>query len=119
MKILTTNNRRPTTRMQKTVMILLLVVSCWSLVTPVFAQSVMSSGTYKIESDSLNSGGIRSTSGTYGVEDTAGEVGTGRSNSSSLGLFEAGYQGMRTDVAAPTVVPPSAPTNLSATAMSS
>jgi protein-S-isoprenylcysteine O-methyltransferase Ste14 len=92
-----------------------------SLGTPFFAmaQQAMSSATYKIESDSLNSGGTRSTSGSYGVEDTAGEVSTGRSHSSNFGLFEAGYQGMRTDIAAPTNVAPTTPTNVAAAVVSS
>jgi hypothetical protein len=51
----------------------------------------MQSGSYKIESDSVNFGGARSTSSTYTLEDTLGEVGTGESSSAAYRLG-AGYQ---------------------------
>lgn len=53
----------------------------------------MSSGTYKIQSDSINFGGTRSTSTTYRIEDTAGEIATGDSQSASYKMH-AGYQQM-------------------------
>lgn len=52
---------------------------------------VMQSSSYRIESDSMNMGGARSSSGSYSLEDTVGEVGTGESSSSSYNLG-AGYQ---------------------------
>lgn len=54
----------------------------------------MSSGIYKIQSDSVNIGGVRSTSSTYLIEDTAGETGTGDS-ASSIYKVSAGYQSMQ------------------------
>jgi hypothetical protein len=51
----------------------------------------MQSGSYKIESDSVNFGGARSTSSTYTIEDTLGEIGTGDSRSAAYALG-AGYQ---------------------------
>ncbi len=55
---------------------------------------VMSSTNYKIQSDSVNSGGILSNSGSYKLEDTVGEIGTGDSTSASYKL-RAGYQAMQ------------------------
>jgi hypothetical protein len=52
---------------------------------------VMQSSSYRIESDSLNFGGNRSTSSSYALEDTAGEIATGYSSSSSY-VLGAGYQ---------------------------
>lgn len=62
---------------------------------------VMQSASYRIESDSMNMGGARSTSGSYSLEDTAGEVGTGESSSTSYQLG-AGYQQMLEDYLAMT-----------------
>lgn len=59
----------------------------------VFAESMQSSG-YKIQSDSINAGGVRQTSDNYQSEDTIGEVGTGLSGSDSYSL-RAGYQQMQ------------------------
>lgn len=53
----------------------------------------MSSGSYKIQSDSVNFGGVRSSSGSYSMEDTAGEVATGESSSDTYKMH-AGYQQM-------------------------
>lgn len=58
--------------------------------THVVAQ-VMQSSSYRIESDSMNMGGGRSTSSTYVLEDTVGEVATGDSESATYKLG-AGYQ---------------------------
>src|SRR4051812_9818123 len=52
---------------------------------------VMSSGSYKVQSDSLNFAGAHSTSGSYALEDTAGEIATGNSQSANNHV-EAGYQ---------------------------
>ncbi len=51
----------------------------------------MSSGSYKIQEDSLNFGGGKSNSGSYIIEDTAGEVGTGELTGGALKV-QAGYQ---------------------------
>lgn len=53
----------------------------------------MSSSNYSITADSLNSGGILSSSPSYLLEDTVGEAGTGLSSSASFNL-SAGYQAM-------------------------
>lgn len=55
----------------------------------------MQSSNYKIQQDSMNAGGIRSTSATYAMEDTVGEQATGYSSSTSFNL-KAGYQQMNT-----------------------
>src|SRR5690242_13754867 len=81
----------------------------------VLAQA-MSSGSYKIQIDSVNIGGGNSSSNSYGIEDTVGEVGTGGSSSGSYAL-NAGYQqNLEDDIdfTAPTI-----PANLVATAVSS
>lgn len=62
--------------------------------TQVAWAQTMTSGTYKIQSDSLNFSGNRSSSGTYTMEDTAGEVATGE-GASSLYKIKAGYQQMQ------------------------
>lgn len=54
----------------------------------------MQSSTYKIQSDSLNVGGLESVSSTYKLNDTLGEVGTGDSNSSTYNMH-AGYWQMQ------------------------
>lgn len=55
---------------------------------------VMQSGSYQIQSDSINFGGGLSTSTNYSLESTGGEVATGDSESSSYKL-KAGYQQMQ------------------------
>jgi hypothetical protein len=55
---------------------------------------VMHSGSYKIQSDSINAGGSTAESTNYSLEDTAGEVGSGESQSGSYGLH-AGYWQMQ------------------------
>lgn len=59
----------------------------------IYAQ-VMSSGSYRIQSDSINFGGGLSSSTNYVVSDTLGEVGTGFSSSTSYAL-NSGYQFMQ------------------------
>lgn len=66
---------------------------CVALVQITSAQ-VMSSTNYKIQSDSVNVGGGRSTSTNYGLESTMGEVATGISSSTNYQLL-AGYQQMQ------------------------
>ncbi|MBX4200274.1 hypothetical protein KW790_02340 [Candidatus Parcubacteria bacterium] len=96
--------------------VLIALMLSMTLTNSVLAQSVMNSGTYKMESDSINVAGVRSASPTYSLEDTAGEVATGRSHSTSFKLFEAGYQGMRLNIG--TTTPPTQPTGLTATGQS-
>lgn len=55
---------------------------------------VMQSGSYRIQSDSINFGGGLSTSTNYSLESTGGEVATGESSSASYNL-KAGYQQMQ------------------------
>ena len=52
--------------------------------------AVMGSSTYKIQSDSVNFGGVDSSSGTYKVGDTLGEIATENSNSANY-YMHAGY----------------------------
>ena len=54
----------------------------------------MSSNNYKIQSQSINFGGVRSTSASYTMEDTAGEIATGISSSTNY-VMGAGYQQMQ------------------------
>lgn len=62
----------------------------------------MSSSNYKIQSDSVNFGGVRSGSTSFIMEDTLGEVATGISSSTNY-VMKAGYQQMQESVIA--VVP--------------
>ncbi|MEK7641508.1 MAG: hypothetical protein AAB365_00775 [Patescibacteria group bacterium] len=62
--------------------------------SPYAAGQTMTSGSYKIQSDSVNFGGARSSSATYTIEDTAGEVATGISSSTNYQV-KAGYQQMQ------------------------
>lgn len=55
---------------------------------------VMGSNNYKMQSDSINTGGGLSNSATYKMEDTMGELATGNSTSTSFNL-RAGYQQMQ------------------------
>jgi len=55
---------------------------------------VMTSNSYRIQSDSINFGGGLSTSSNYSLESTIGEVGTGFSTSTTFGVG-AGYQQMQ------------------------
>jgi hypothetical protein len=54
----------------------------------------MGSSTYKIQSDSLNFGGVNSSSDNYKLDDTLGEVGTGDSNSANY-YMHAGFLQMQ------------------------
>ena len=71
----------------------------------------MQSGTYKIESDSLNDAGADSSSSSYRLNDTLGEVGTGDSNSSTY-YMHAGYLQMQESY-----ISISSPTNLALASM--
>ena len=66
---------------------------CVALLQVATAQ-VMSSTNYKIQSDSVNIGGGRSTSTNFGLESTVGEIATGNSSSTNYQL-RAGYQQMQ------------------------
>lgn len=78
--------------LQAAVRAFLLVVFVGSTIVLGHAQ-VMSSGSFQVESDSINFGGGRSTSSSYVQESTFGEVGTGNSSSTNYSL-RAGYQQM-------------------------
>lgn len=71
-----------------------LVAGYWLLATCFVSAYVASSTNYRIQSDSVNTGGTRSTSTNYGMEDTLGEIATGIATSSSYKL-KAGYQQMQ------------------------
>jgi hypothetical protein len=68
------------------------IIAITVMTMPVFAV-VMDSTTYKMQSDSMNIGGIYSTSTSYHMEDTMGEIATGIGTSASYVLY-AGYQQM-------------------------
>ena len=72
------------------VIFFLLFVSPFYLI---FAQT-MQSPSYKIPSDSLNVGGVDSSSSSYLINDTLGEVGTGDSNSTNY-YMKAGFWQMQ------------------------
>jgi hypothetical protein len=55
---------------------------------------VASSTSYRLQSDSINAGGLLSTSTSYRAEDTLGESGVGTSSSASYAV-KAGYQQMQ------------------------
>lgn len=75
--------------------ILILAMVLGSSLTPFALAYVASSTNYRIQSDSINFAGGRSTSTNFVMEDTVGEVGTGTSTSASYNLH-AGYQAMQT-----------------------
>lgn len=62
--------------------------------TSLLGAQVMTSGSYQIQSDSVNIGGGSSDSTNYGLESTIGEVATGDSDSENFNL-RAGYQQMQ------------------------
>jgi len=69
------------------------VVICFIAVAFSVNAYVMSSPSYRIQSDSLNIGGVRESSASYRMEDTIGEIATDGSTSASYKL-KAGYQQM-------------------------
>ncbi|OIP77728.1 MAG: hypothetical protein AUK16_01215 [Parcubacteria group bacterium CG2_30_44_11] len=73
-----------------TVLFFPVVLFSWSL----SLAQVMESTNYKIQSDSLNTGGGFSSSTNYQIESTVGEVGTGNSASNNFEI-RAGYQQMQ------------------------
>jgi hypothetical protein len=76
-----------------TVTVMMLLASLIVVVGTVYGE-VMQSGNYKLQSDSVNFGGNRSTSSSYNIEDTAGEIATGISSSTNY-VVKAGYQQMQ------------------------
>ena len=72
---------------------LFLTVLIVALISGVQAQ-VMTSGSYQIESDSVNFAGGNSTSTSFTLESTMGEISTGNSSSTNFSL-RAGYQQMQ------------------------
>lgn len=86
MKLLT-----PRTIIKNIIMTMVIVSLSIGSFSNIVVAEVMTSGSYKLQSDSVNFAGGRSTSGSYGVEDTAGEISTGNSQSTNYGL-SAGYQ---------------------------
>jgi len=103
-------NNKKTKFISSLIVIICLLFS--SIPSDVLAQQAMSSGNYKIQSDSVNFAGNRSTSALYGLESTAGEISTGNISSPSYAA-QIGYQAMVfTDI-----IPPSAPPSISATAL--
>lgn len=73
--------------------IVFVLLTCIGGVSFINAQ-VMESTNYQIQSDSINVGGLRSTSSSYVLEDTTGEIATGISTSTNYTLH-AGYQQMQ------------------------
>lgn len=72
---------------------LLVIVLLGVLVFPSVSWGVMSSTNYTIFADSVDSGGVLSTSGTFSLEDTAGESPVGYTTSSTYTVI-GGYQAM-------------------------
>ena len=72
---------------------LLAIVLLGVLVFPSVSWGVMSSTNYTIFADSVDSGGILSTSGTFSLEDTTGESPVGYTTSSTYTVI-GGYQAM-------------------------
>jgi hypothetical protein len=85
MKFFTKNNRF--------VILMLLLILFFCSAGKILAD-YMQSSTYRIQSDSLNFGGLESSSGTYKLNDTLGEIATGDSNSATY-YMHAGYWQMQ------------------------
>ncbi len=73
--------------------LLLICVSLLGGFTVVASAAVMQSTNYKLQVDSANAGGLRSSSANYISESTAGEIATGESGSTNYKI-KAGYQQM-------------------------
>ena len=65
---------------------------------------MMQSTNYKMQSDSVNVGGLFSTSTNYRMEDTVGEIATGNSNSANY-VLRAGYQQMQSSFISLSAIP--------------
>ncbi len=70
---------------------LIVTVLLFGFSTHLGRAAVMQSSNYKIERDSINTGGALGESGSYSMEDSMGEVATGYSESATFKLH-AGYQ---------------------------
>lgn len=80
-----------------TVFSIFLIISILLFPYNITLGAVMSSSTYKIQSDSINIGGEDTSSSTsYKLKDTVGEVGTGESSSANYKMM-AGYRQMQAD----------------------
>ncbi len=73
--------------------------------SPVFA-FVMSSTNYRVEFDSINTGGSLGTSTNYRIEDTVGEIASGSGTSTSYNIY-SGYQQMDQNTVLSMTVPSS------------
>ena len=73
---------------------LLVLLPALIVCAPVATAYVSSSTNYRIQTDSINTGGTLSTSTSYTAEDTLGESGVGTSSSASYQI-KAGYQQMQ------------------------
>jgi hypothetical protein len=81
--------------MKRTGAIVFLLVFCsFFTFSPLSSGAVMESTTYRMQFDSLNSGGSLSTSTSFLIEDTVGEQATGDS-AGTLYSMRAGYQQMQ------------------------
>ncbi len=72
----------------------LIATSVLFAVAPLAFGYVASSSNYRIQSDSVNVGGVFSSSTSYRAEDTVGESGAGTSSSATFSI-KAGYQQMQ------------------------
>ena len=77
--------------MEKRSIIIMLIISGLFSGLHTASAYIASSTNYRLERDSINFSGTRSTSSNYLAEDTLGEVGTGRGTSTNYRV-EAGYQ---------------------------
>ncbi len=75
--------------LKKRSIMIFLLVSSFIIPLTILAET-MQSGTYKIQSDSINVGGQDSSSPSYNLRDTTGEIGTGDSNSDNY-FLRAGF----------------------------
>ncbi len=80
--------------MKSSIVAITSIVAMFSLGSTPLIAYVASSSNYRIQADSVNGGGLFSTSTSYRVEDTLGESGVGTSTSASFSL-KAGYQQMQ------------------------
>src|SRR3989338_964510 len=71
-----------------------LLLAIMIVLSPVASAYISSRTSYRIQTDSVNVGGVLSTSTSYRAEDTIGEEGVGTSSSASYNI-KAGYQQMQ------------------------
>jgi len=70
--------------------VIFFVLICASFAGMNFCRAQMSSGSYKINADSINTGGAPSSSATYKLNDTIGEIATGEGASAAFKM-KAGF----------------------------